>query len=143
LLLCDAKAPNCQKNKAFKGLGHYSEWPKVADAVIKAPVSLCVLSTLAVTLHVDGLAALVHDEHMHGQGKRLVLNMRRLNDKIQARGVNLVIPPTHHGTMAANTGHEEWQDKALLQQAGEYRRHRALECFSPVGHGVFLPLPAG
>jgi hypothetical protein len=36
LLLYDAKAPNCRKNKAFKGLGHYSEWPKVADAVIKA-----------------------------------------------------------------------------------------------------------
>jgi len=36
LLLHDAKAPNCRKNKAFKGLGHYSEWPKVADAVIKA-----------------------------------------------------------------------------------------------------------
>src|SRR5437879_9227969 len=37
LLLYDAKAPNCQKNKAFKELGHYSEWPKVADAVIQAP----------------------------------------------------------------------------------------------------------
>src|SRR6266478_1636110 len=36
LLLYDAKAPNCRKNKAFKGLGHYAEWPKVADAVIKA-----------------------------------------------------------------------------------------------------------
>ena len=36
LLLYDAKAPNCQKNKAFKELGHYSEWPKVADAVIQA-----------------------------------------------------------------------------------------------------------
>jgi hypothetical protein len=36
LLLGDAKAPNCQKNKAFKDLGHYAEWPKVADAVIKA-----------------------------------------------------------------------------------------------------------
>jgi len=36
LLLYDAKAPNCQKNKFFKDLGHYSEWPKVADAVIKA-----------------------------------------------------------------------------------------------------------
>ena len=37
LLLYDAKAPNCRKNKAFKGLGHYAEWPKVADAVIMAP----------------------------------------------------------------------------------------------------------
>ena len=36
LHLCDAKAPHCRKNKAFKGLCHYSEWPKVADAVIKA-----------------------------------------------------------------------------------------------------------
>jgi hypothetical protein len=36
LLLYNAKAPNCRKNKAFNGLGHYSEWPKVADAVIKA-----------------------------------------------------------------------------------------------------------
>ena len=36
LLLYDAKAPNCRKNKVFKDLGHYSEWPKVADAVIKA-----------------------------------------------------------------------------------------------------------
>jgi hypothetical protein len=36
LLLYDAKAPNCRKNKVFKGLGHYAEWPKVADAVIKA-----------------------------------------------------------------------------------------------------------
>ncbi len=36
LLLHDAKAPSCRKNKAFKGLGHYSEWPKVADAAIKA-----------------------------------------------------------------------------------------------------------
>jgi len=36
LLLGDAKAPSCQKNKAFNDLGHYSEWLKVADAVIKA-----------------------------------------------------------------------------------------------------------
>jgi hypothetical protein len=36
LLLYDAKAPNCRKNNAFKGLGHYSEWPKVADAMIEA-----------------------------------------------------------------------------------------------------------
>src|SRR6266446_2319755 len=39
LLLYDAKAPNCRKNKVLKGLGHYSEWPKVADAVIKAVLS--------------------------------------------------------------------------------------------------------
>jgi hypothetical protein len=36
LLLGDAKIPNCRKNKVFKDLGHYSEWPKVADAVIEA-----------------------------------------------------------------------------------------------------------
>ena len=35
LLLCDAKVPNCQKNKAFKDFSHYSEWPNVADAVIE------------------------------------------------------------------------------------------------------------
>jgi hypothetical protein len=40
LLLCDAKAPNCRKNKAFKDLGHYSEWPKVADAVIEAAAGI-------------------------------------------------------------------------------------------------------
>ena len=39
LLLGDAKIPNCRKNKVFKDLGHYSEWPKVADAVIKATTS--------------------------------------------------------------------------------------------------------
>jgi hypothetical protein len=39
LLLGDAKAPNFRKNNAFNDLGHYSEWPKVADAVIKAPKS--------------------------------------------------------------------------------------------------------
>src|SRR2546428_4969588 len=42
LLLYDARAPNCQKNKAFKELGHYSEWPKVADAVIQAEHSFNV-----------------------------------------------------------------------------------------------------
>jgi hypothetical protein len=36
LYLDDAKAPNCQKNNGFKDLGNYSEWPKVAGAVIKA-----------------------------------------------------------------------------------------------------------
>src|SRR5207244_10752793 len=35
-LLDDAKAPNCQKNNGFNGLGNYSEWPKVAGAVIQA-----------------------------------------------------------------------------------------------------------
>ncbi len=36
LLLCDTKAPNYRKKKAFEDLDYYSEWPKVADAVIKA-----------------------------------------------------------------------------------------------------------
>jgi hypothetical protein len=36
LLLCNAKASNCGKNKAFKILGHYAEWTKMADAVIEA-----------------------------------------------------------------------------------------------------------
>jgi hypothetical protein len=36
LLLYDAKALSCLKNKTFKDLGYYSELPKVADAVIKA-----------------------------------------------------------------------------------------------------------
>jgi hypothetical protein len=36
LFLDDAKAPNCRKNNGFKELGNYSEWPKVAGAVIKA-----------------------------------------------------------------------------------------------------------
>jgi hypothetical protein len=42
LLLCDAKAPNLRNNKAFRSLGHYFEWPKVADAVIKA--KSCIIS---------------------------------------------------------------------------------------------------
>jgi hypothetical protein len=40
LFLDDAKAPNCQKNNGFNGLGNYSEWPKVAGAVIQAGVSM-------------------------------------------------------------------------------------------------------
>ena len=36
LFLDDAKAPNCQKNNGFSDLGNYSEWPKVAGAVIQA-----------------------------------------------------------------------------------------------------------
>jgi hypothetical protein len=39
LFLDDAKAPNCRKNNGFKGLGNYSEWPKVAGAVIEAQSS--------------------------------------------------------------------------------------------------------
>ena len=40
LFLNDAKAPNCRKNHGFKDLGNYSEWPKVAGVVIKAPTGL-------------------------------------------------------------------------------------------------------
>jgi hypothetical protein len=45
LFLCDAKVPNYRKNKGFKVLGPYAEWPKVADAVIKA--LFCALPLLA------------------------------------------------------------------------------------------------
>mgnify|MGYP003576591385 CR=1 FL=1 len=38
--LDDAKAPNCQKNNGFSDLGNYSEWPKVAGAVIQAERAL-------------------------------------------------------------------------------------------------------
>jgi hypothetical protein len=30
------KQPNCRNNNGFKDFGNYSEWPKVAGAVIKA-----------------------------------------------------------------------------------------------------------
>jgi hypothetical protein len=40
LFLCKAKAPNYWKNKRFKHFGNYSEWPKVADAVIEARKNL-------------------------------------------------------------------------------------------------------
>ena len=36
LFLDDAKAYNCRKNNGLKYLSNYSEWPKVAGAVIKA-----------------------------------------------------------------------------------------------------------
>jgi hypothetical protein len=41
--------------------------------------------------HVSSLTPLVHNEHMDGQAKRFVLDMRRLKDEIQARGLNLII----------------------------------------------------
>jgi hypothetical protein len=40
LFLDDAKAPNCQKNNGFSDLGNYSEWPKVAGAVIQAELPM-------------------------------------------------------------------------------------------------------
>jgi hypothetical protein len=36
LYLDDVRAPNCRKNNEFKNLGNYSEWLKVAGAVINA-----------------------------------------------------------------------------------------------------------
>ena len=38
LFLDDVKVPNCQKNNEFDGLGNYSDWPKVAGAVIQARI---------------------------------------------------------------------------------------------------------
>src|SRR5438309_11993582 len=97
-------------------------------------------STLALMLYVSGLAPLVHNEHVDGHDKRLALNMRRLKDEIQARGLNIVISSAHHGPVAANTGDEEWHDKTLLQQSREDRIHRVLQCLAPVSHPMVLPL---
>ena len=44
LFMDDAKAPNCLKNNGLKDLGNYSEWPKVAGAVIKAAQCIAVCS---------------------------------------------------------------------------------------------------
>jgi hypothetical protein len=40
LFLGDKKVPNCRNNNRFKELDNYSEWPKVADAVIKAEIPI-------------------------------------------------------------------------------------------------------
>src|SRR2546429_8919483 len=77
---------------------------------------------------------------MNGGMKLPVLDMRFIKDEIQARGLNIVIPSAHHGPVASNTGHEEWHDTTLLQQSREDRIHRVLQCLSPVGHVVVLPL---
>src|SRR5262245_16056294 len=90
--------------------------------------------------HMSRLASLVHDEHMDGEWKYLALEMPCLKDEIQARGRNIVISSAHHRPVATNTGHKEWQDKALLQQSREDRIHCVLKCFSPVSHAVLLPL---
>ena len=45
LLLCDARASKYRKKKAFKDLDHYFEWPKVADAVIKADICIYDLNS--------------------------------------------------------------------------------------------------
>jgi hypothetical protein len=34
LFLYDAKAPHGRRNKGFKGLGYYAEWPKMADKAV-------------------------------------------------------------------------------------------------------------
>ena len=54
LFLDDAKAPNCQKNNGFSDLGNYSEWPKVAGAVIQAEVQY--------QLHVNDSCQIVSDK---------------------------------------------------------------------------------
>ena|SRR6266478_793594 len=36
LFPCNVKAHNCLNNNGLNDLGHYSKWPKVADAVIEA-----------------------------------------------------------------------------------------------------------
>ena len=49
LFLDDAKAPNRRKNNGFKDLGNYSEWPKVAGAMIKANLSIQRMKKMAET----------------------------------------------------------------------------------------------
>jgi hypothetical protein len=56
LLLYDAKAPNCQKNKIFKGLGYYSAWPKVADAAIKAVTTTRLAGCNVIKMSCDRLS---------------------------------------------------------------------------------------
>jgi hypothetical protein len=75
---------------------------------------------------VGRLASLVHDEHMDRGWKDLALDMPGLKDKIQARRWNVVIPSTHHGPVTTNTGDEEREDKAFLQQSREDRVHHVL-----------------
>jgi hypothetical protein len=99
---------------------------------------MSVLSTLALMPYVSGLASLVHDEYMDRGWKYLALEMPCLKDEIQARGRNVVISPTHHRPVATDTGHEEWQNKALPQQSREDRIHRVLQCLAPVSHALVL-----
>ena len=49
LFLCDAKASNYKKNNRLEDLGHYAEWPKVADAVIKADLGHAIKIALVYT----------------------------------------------------------------------------------------------
>ena len=41
---------NVEKNKAFKDLAYYSEWPKVAGAVIKALKAIWATTEMACCL---------------------------------------------------------------------------------------------
>jgi hypothetical protein len=45
LFLCTTKAPSYQKNNVLKHLDNYSEWPKVANAVIEARKSMTTTAT--------------------------------------------------------------------------------------------------
>jgi hypothetical protein len=63
--------------------------------------------------YVSRLTPLVHNEHMNGGWKDLVLEMPGLKDEIQARSLNVVISSAHHRPVAANTGDKEGQDQTL------------------------------
>jgi hypothetical protein len=99
---------------------------------------MSVFSTLALMPYVSGLTPLVHDKHMERGWKDLILEMPCLKDEIQTRRWNVVISSAHHGPVATNTGHEEGQDKALLQQSREDRIHRVLQGIAPVSHPMVL-----
>ena len=60
LFLCDAKVPNYRKNKGFKVLGPYAEWPKVADAVIKALTPIENLSIIGKKQFITLLERALH-----------------------------------------------------------------------------------
>src|SRR5262245_8696189 len=101
---------------------------------------MSVLSPLALMPYVSRLTPLVHDKHMDRGWKDLTLEMPCLKDEIQACSLNVVIPSAHHRPVATNTGDEEWQDKALLQQSREDGIHRVLKCIAPVSHALVLLL---
>jgi hypothetical protein len=84
LLLYDAKAHNCRKNNVFKGLGHYAWWPKVADAVIKAPVLLPAggESPGAVAAWSDGTVDRGF-AHTDGIGKRTMEAKRSIDEEVK------------------------------------------------------------
>jgi hypothetical protein len=67
--VCNAKAPNYRKNKVFNDLAYYSEWPKVAGAVIKA-VSAALKS--------------IPPEKRNGIGLALMANLTRKRSLILA-----------------------------------------------------------